>query len=80
MFTFFKKGGGEDQHALENATLEKRAEHGQKSHKQKLQDMKKQLAKITKMAMDKEAENERLDSEVRKKKEKKIIVVTLLDY
>jgi hypothetical protein len=57
-------GGGEDQHAVENATLEKRAEHGQRSHEQKLQEMKKHFAKITKLAMEKEAENERIEAQV----------------
>eukprot|EP01118_Nematostelium_gracile_P017620 TRINITY_DN7592_c0_g1_i2.p1 TRINITY_DN7592_c0_g1~~TRINITY_DN7592_c0_g1_i2.p1 ORF type:complete len:289 (+),score=89.32 TRINITY_DN7592_c0_g1_i2:110-976(+) len=55
------KGGEEDLHAQENADLENRQHHAEKSHEQKLNEKRKLIKKYKRLIAEKVAENKELE-------------------
>ncbi len=58
------RSGGEDNHALENAALERKLEQLKLSHEEKMADLRRQVAKINALIVDKRTEMDSLKGQI----------------
>ena len=58
------RGGGEENHAVEVAALEKKLEQLKASHEEKVADLRRQVAKINALIVDKRSEMESLQGQI----------------